>query len=122
MKFYAITLVHNKTGKKIRKFGLTSKYDIVERFNPKYKNNSHYNEFTIKPDFSWNLNDNDAQKLEHEFIFRYPKNFYLESYLCLPYNHFDDFSGITELVIIDDPEWKNILKELYYRKNNGITE
>ena len=94
MKFYFVRFTHNKTNKIFYKFGITSKSDVLERFNTKY--DSRYAEFNIKVMYSVYGSDEQVRKVEETFLKAFPKNFILEKYflhsnyftvlfpLCLP--------------------------------------
>lgn len=121
MKFYFVEFTHLKTQKVFYKFGITSKKDVLERFNSKY--DERYAEFYIKVMFSYYNKDDDLIKnMEELFISKYPKNFILENYLNLPYRYYDNLSGITETVLLTDTEVRYIQNSLYKFKTTTSTK
>lgn len=111
MKFYFVKLTHKTTNKAFYKFGITSKYDVLERFSTDY--DARYNDFYIKPLFSVFCTDIQAQKMEQKFLAKYPKNFMLENYLGIRPGTYDNLSGITECFIADEDIIQNITFLLY---------
>lgn len=109
-KVYLCRFTDKLTGKFFFKFGHTSKNDVLDRFDVKY--DPRYGEFDIKVicsiygDIKW------CQQKEEIFKAIYPKNIWLEEYLG-DERTWDDFSGITEIVELNDLEVKRVTKAFY---------
>ena len=110
MKFYFVRFTHNKTNKIFYKFGITSKSDVLERFNTKY--DSRYAEFNIKVMYSARGSEEQVLKLEKLFLEKFPKNFILETYLGESYGYYNKLSGITETCLLDSYKVDKIMKVL----------
>lgn len=115
MKFYFVRFTHNKTNKIFYKFGVTSKSDVLERFNTKY--DSRYAEFNIKVMYSAWGSEEQVLKLEKSFLEKFPKNFILETYLGESYGYYNKLSGITETCLLDDKQVDKIIRLLLKLKD-----
>ncbi len=115
MKFYFVRFTHNKTSKVFYKFGVTSKSDVLERFNTKY--DSRYAEFNIKVMYSARGSEEQVLKLEKSFLEKFPKNFILETYLGESYGYYNKLSGITETCLLDDKQVNKIIRLLLKLKD-----
>lgn len=120
MKFYFVKLTHKTSNKHFFKFGITSKYDVLERFNAKY--DTRYTDFNIKVIFSIFCTSIQAQKMETNLLSQYPKNFMLEPYLNIRPGTYDNLSGITECFIADDDTVQNITFLLYRIKEKILSK
>ena len=98
MKFYFVKFTHTETNKDFYKFGITSKIDVLERFNTSY--DERYGDFYIKVMYSAYGSDEQVRKVESTFLKAFPKNFILETYLEKPYGFYNGLSGITETVVL----------------------
>jgi hypothetical protein len=98
----------DKTTQKVfYKFGWTGKGDVSERFA------EGYDDFEIKVLASLVHNDLRVIKaLEFMFLRLFPKNIMLEEYLGGE-RTWDNFSGITEIVQLDEDRYKLALKYFY---------
>ena len=95
------------------KFGITSKYNVEDRFDTKYERNAKYKDFNLKVEFSVKTTPEKAEILEKHFLEKYPKNFILENEVGVNFGYYDDFSGLTEWYKPTLYERKQILKEAY---------
>lgn len=116
MKFYFVRFTHKKTDKVFYKFGVTSKSDVLERFNTKY--DSRYAEFDIKVMYSVRGSEEQVLKLESACLKRFEKNFILETYLSEPYGHFNNMGGITETCVLDKDTVDKIMHLLLKLKDS----
>ena len=98
MKFYFVKFTHTETNKDFYKFGITSKIDVLERFNTSY--DERYGDFYIRVLYSAYGSDEQVRKVESTFLKAFPKNFILETYLEKPYGFYNGLSGITETVVL----------------------
>ena len=112
-KVYFCKFTDKKTGKFFYKFGHTSKNDVMERFNIKY--DPRYGEFQIQVICSIRGDLNWCQETEEIYKFNYPKNIWLEEYFG-DERTWDNFSGITEVVALDDLKYKRVVKSFYSLK------
>lgn len=111
MKFYFIELKHKASSKILYKFGITTKEDVLERFNPKY--DKRYKEFVFRVLVSIRTEDKKVKELENKLLHKYPKNFILEEFLNVPFRYFDNLGGITELRILSKEQKNSLLNKLY---------
>ena len=111
MKFYFCRFEHKKTQKAFYKFGITSKTDVLERFNCKY--DQRYSEFNIKVMYSAYGSREEVEKAESTFLAAFPKNFYLETYLGESRGYYNGLSGITETCVLTSEDVKRILEILH---------
>ncbi len=117
MKFYFVRFTHKKTLKEFYKFGITSKKDVLERFNISY--DIRYGEFNIKVMYSVYGSDEQVRKVEETFLKAFPKNFILEKYLSEDFGYYNGLSGITETVVLTKPDIDRIMNILLSIKNNN---
>lgn len=109
-KVYFCRFTDKKTGNVFYKFGHTQKTDVLERFSTLY--DKRYGEFDIKAvcsirgDLKW------CQQIEEIFKSLYPKNLWLEEYLGDD-REWDNFSGITEIVCLNDVEYNRVRTAFY---------
>lgn len=112
-KVYLVKFTDKKTGNFFFKFGHTSKYDVLERFDTKY--DQRYGEFeikaicSIKGDLDW------CQQVEEDYKAMYPKNIWLENFLG-DERKWDNFSGITEIVSLNEIDYKQAVRSMYSLK------
>lgn len=121
MKFYFVKFTHAETNKDFYKFGITSKIDVLERFNTNY--DERYGDFYIKVLYSAYGSDEQVRKVESTFLKAFPKNFILETYLEKPYGFYNGLSGVTETVVLTRPDVDrimNILQNIKGEKNRLI--
>ena len=121
MKFYFVKFIHAETNKDFYKFGITSKIDVLERFNTNY--DERYGDFYIRVLYSAYGSDEQVRKVESTFLKAFPKNFILETYLGKPFGFYDGLSGITETVVLTRPDVDrimNILQNIKGEKNKLI--
>ncbi len=111
MKFYFVQFTHNSSGKIFYKFGITSKNDVLERFNKTLE--PRYSDFNIRAMFSAYGTQDQVEEMEQYMLSRFPKNMYLEHYLGVSKGTYNGLSGITEIVALDKITVNKILKELY---------
>ena len=119
MKFYFVRFTHKKTNNEFYKFGITSKKDVLERFNESY--DIRYNEFNIKVMYSAYGSKEQVEKVERAFLNKYPKNFILENYLNEDFGYYNGLSGITETVVLTRPDIDRIMGILLSIKDNRNT-
>ena len=115
MKAYFVEFQHKKSHKIFQKFGVTSKSDVLERFNTKY--DDRWNDFNIRVLWSAYGDNQVVESFEKEMLNRYPKNMYLETFLGEDYGYFDGLGGITEVVSLTLSQRNSILNELFKRKD-----
>jgi hypothetical protein len=114
-KVYFCKFTDKKTGKFFYKFGHTTKSDVLERFHVKY--DARYGEFNIKAICSIWGDKNWCQDVEEIYKARYPKNIWLEDFFGDD-RKWDNFSGITEIVYLDDLTYKWAVKSFYKLKES----
>ncbi len=93
--------------KVFHKFGVTSDYDVLKRFN-----RPDFDGYDVKILFSHYLPVPKAYQQEQNFLDRYKKNVRLD----------ETFHGITEIRAFDEATKKAILKELYGLKAKWFAE
>ncbi len=107
---YLVKFHHIETGKEFYKVGYCAS-TVTERFDVyyqggRYKNDRYrYPEFEITEVFS--IKGSKPFVTEKEEILKqiFPKNFYPETYLGKPWNHYKrGMTGITEMVRMDESE------------------
>lgn len=109
-KVYFCKFTDKKTSKVFYKFGHTSKDDVLSRFDLFF--DQRYGEFdirvicSIRGDLKW------CQQIEEIFKATYPKNIWLEEFFGDD-REWNNFSGITEIVELDDTEYKKVTKAFY---------
>ena len=111
-KVYFCKFVHKRTGKTFFKFGHTSKWDALERFNTKY--DTRYGDFDITCIASIMGTLEWCQAVEETFKAIFPKNIWLERYLGE--GNWDNFSGITEIVDLSNDQYENARNAFYKLK------
>jgi len=103
-KVYLVEFKHKDSQKLFYKIGITHN-SISHRFNHNLYSHDRlkYKEFTIKTiDVIYTPNKSVAEKIEKKLHEKFPKNFYLETYLNKPFNYYSNgFTGITETFIED---------------------
>jgi len=119
MKFYFVELMHKDSNKVFHKFGVTSKKDVLERFNSRY--DTRYNDFIIRVLYSAYGTKEDALKLESKMLSLYPKDFILEVFLNVPYNYYSGLKGITEICIIPQDKIISVVQALTEIRNEKYT-
>lgn len=117
MKFYFVRFTHIESSKEFYKFGITSKTDVLERFNPKY--DSRYKDFIIQVMYSAYGSNEQVELLESKMLKKFPKNIYLESYLNLPKGYYDGLSGITEISVMTYKTVDRVIKVLIKLKDSS---
>ena len=85
-KVYLVEFTHKETKDTFLKFGVTSSYDILDRF--KYP---EYDDWDIRPLASAYGTKEQVEDAERKFLTKYPKNFWLE----------EKIKGVTEIVKLD---------------------
>lgn len=118
MKFYFVQFTHKTSQKHFFKFGITKRTDVLHRFKSEY--DIRYNEFHIKPLFSLQCSETQANELEKIFLKNNPKNFSLEYLVNQVDGYYNKFSGITECFVADSEYIKNLLSKLYRIKSKFI--
>ena len=105
------------TSKKFYKFGWTSHSDALQRFKDPV-----YDSFDKKCVASLSHQSLEVVKaLELAFLCMFPKNIWLEEFLGDD-RKWDNFSGITEIVHLDDQEYHRAVRVFYNvkkRLDNG---
>lgn len=119
MKFYFVKFTHIETNREFFKFGVTSKTDVLERFNPKY--DIRYRDFIIQVMYSAYGSREQVEYLEQVMLGKFPKNIYLESYLGLERGFYDNLSGITEISVMDFRIVQKVISMLNKIKNSRNT-
>lgn len=108
-KVYFCKFTHKNTGKVFYKFGHTNNYDVLQRFDTKFDNRYGLFEITcvasIVGELDW------VKGVEHAFKAIYPKNIWLEDYLNE--GNWDELSGITEIVNLNDEQYQQARKAFY---------
>ena len=108
-KAYFCKFIHKSTGKIFYKFGHTSLNDALRRFDIKY--DTRYGEFDISCVASIYGDIEMCQGIEYVFKALYPKNIWLENYLGE--GNWNNFSGITEIVSLNQEEYDKVRKAFY---------
>lgn len=110
-KFYMMEFTDKKTGKKFHKFGWTNHSDALNRFaRPEYA------DFDIKCLASLKHESEAVVKAyEAAFLCLFPKNIILEEYLG-DERTWNNFSGITEIVVLDENKYKQAINGFYKLK------
>ncbi len=86
-KVYLVEFTNKETGEQFLKFGVTSSYDVLDRFKTK-----EYNEWNIRPLASAYGTKEQVEEAEQYFLKKYPKNFWLKQKI----------RGVTEIVKLDE--------------------
>lgn len=113
--FYFVKFIHKLTEKEFYKFGMTSK-DIENRFHPKY--DYRYDDFRIQVINLLKSDKSNIEKIEKEFLENYPKNFYVENYLGIKPGYYDNFSGITEVVLLEENQIQEVIIKMQETKES----
>jgi len=85
-KVYLVEFTNKETGEQFLKFGVTSSYDILDRFK-----SDEYNKWVVRPLASAYGTKEQVEEAEQKFLNKYPKNFWLE----------EKIRGVTEVVKMD---------------------
>ena len=114
MLFYFAKFEHKKTGKVFYKFGVTGNaFETRMDPNRHFPDRKGYNDFNITLVNSIVASKENTTKIEKYFLKKYPKNLFLERYLELPFGHYNGiFTGITEIVKLDDNEVQRINEKI----------
>ena len=108
-KVYFCKFVHKNTGKVFFKFGHTSNSDALKRFDVKF--DKRYGDFDIScvasiwGEYGW------VRGVENTFKAIFPKNIWLENYLGE--GNWDNLSGITEIVDLNQDQYQQAVKAFY---------
>jgi len=86
VKVYLVEFTNKETGEQFLKFGVTSSYDILDRFK-----SDEYNKWVVRPLASAYGTKEQVEEAEQKFLNKYPKNFWLE----------EKIRGVTEVVKMD---------------------
>jgi hypothetical protein len=116
-KVYFCKFVHKNTGKVFYKFGHTSKWDVLERFDTKF--DTRYGDFNITCVASIVGSLEWCQSVEEIFKSIFPKNIWLEKYLGE--GNWDNFSGITEIVDLTPEQYDNA-RQAFYNLKKKVTD
>lgn len=96
-KVYLVEFTHKETKDSFLKFGVTSSYDILDRFKyPEYDN------WDIRPLASAYGTKEQVEDAERKFLSKYPKNFWLE----------EKIKGVTEIVKLDRSHRNKAIQEV----------
>ena len=112
-KVYFCKFTDKKTGKFFYKFGHTSQNDVLKRFDTKF--DERYGEFDIKAVCSIKGELGWCQDVEEIYKAKYPKNIWLEQFFG-DERTWDNFSGITEIVSLEQKEYLKVVKSFYALK------
>ena len=96
-KVYLVEFTHKQTGEQFLKFGVTSSFDVLDRFKT-----DDYNLWTIRPLASAYGTKEQVEQAERYFLKKYPKNFWLE----------EKIRGVTEIVKLDKPTRMAAIQEV----------
>ena len=96
-KVYLVEFTNKETGEQFLKFGVTSSYDVLERFK-----SEEYDKWQIKPLASAYGTKEQVEEAERMFLTKYPKNFWLE----------EKIRGVTEVVKLDKATRKSAMEEM----------
>lgn len=101
-KVYLVEFTNKETGEQFLKFGVTSSYDVLERFK-----SEEYNKWVVKPLASAYGTKAQVEEAERKFLKKYPKNFWLE----------EKIRGVTEIVKLDRQTRNNAIQEVRQLSN-----
>lgn len=96
-KVYLVEFTNKETGEQFLKFGVTSSYDVLERFK-----SEEYNRWVVRPLASAYGTKAQVEEAERRFLKKYPKNFWLE----------EKIQGVTEIVKMDRQTRNNAIQEV----------
>lgn len=96
-KVYLVEFTNKETGEQFLKFGVTSSYDVLERFK-----SEEYNRWVVRPLASAYGTKAQVEEAERKFLKKYPKNFWLE----------EKIRGVTEIVKMDRQTRNNAIQEV----------
>ena len=96
-KVYLVEFTNKETGEQFLKFGVTSSYDVLERFK-----SEEYNRWVVRPLASAYGTKAQVEEAERKFLKKYPKNFWLE----------EKIQGVTEIVKMDRQTRNNAIQEV----------
>lgn len=115
---YFVKFTERVCGKSFYKFGYTGQ-NVQKRFDPYFANSRYFDdrfkylEFSIEEISTVMCTLDFAKRAEKLLKDKFPKNFYLETYLNKPYNYYNNgFTGITEVVLLSD-ELVSEIKDTY---------
>lgn len=94
----------------ISKFGITSEFNVEDRF----KDHPLLDQYKLKVIFSGWFSKDRANDLENEFLQKYPKIKY-----DFELDGFDKVDGISEMRYIDEAVVNKIRVELYNKRGNN---
>ena len=109
-KVYFCKFTDKKTSKVFYKFGHTSKSNVLDRFSTLF--DPRYGEFDIKAVCSIHGDIKWCRQIEEIFKALYPKNIWLEEYFG-DEREWNNFSGVTEIVELNDAEYKKVTRAFY---------
>ena len=118
-KAYMMEFVDRTTQKKFYKFDMTKHSDAMRRFDY-----PEYSDFDIKCVASIAGSEESVIFLESALLEFFPKNIWLEEFLG-DERTWDNFSGITEIVSLDEQQYKQAVRIFYnvkYRVNKWKTK
>ena len=96
-KIYLVEFTNKQNGEHFLKFGITSNYDVLERFKT-----NDYNQWSIRPLASAYGTKEQVEEAERYFLKKYPKNFWLE----------EKIRGVTEIVKLDKSTRMTAIQEV----------
>lgn len=96
-KLYLVEFTNKETGEQFLKFGVTSSYDVMVRFE-----GEEYEKWTIRPLASAYGTKDQVEEAERYFLSKYPKNLWVN----------EKFRGVTEIVQLDKQTRNNAIKEV----------
>lgn len=96
-KLYLVEFTNKETGEQFLKFGITSSYDVMERFE-----GEEYKKWTIRPLASAYGTKAQVEEAERYFLSKYPKNLWVN----------EKFRGVTEIVQLDKETRNKAIKEV----------
>lgn len=112
-KVYFCKFTDKQTKKVFYKFGHTKYSDVLKRFDKQF--DERYEQFNIKCVASINGDIEWCRQIEEMLKALFPKNIWLEQYFG-DERTWDNFSGITEIVELNDNEYTRICKAFYRLK------
>lgn len=114
MKFYFVELTHKVNKKVIHKFGITNSKDVLDRFADRYPERDGYKNFDIKVLYSTYTTDDEAKRLESDFLGLFPRIGSINEVIGDGYDYnYKNTGGITEWRLLTSDEKNAILRKLY---------
>jgi hypothetical protein len=110
-KCYMMEFTDKVTQKRFYKFGVTKHMDAMKRFTDPV-HGKVYEDFDIKCVASIIGSDESVIFLESALLEMFPKNIWLEEYLG-DQRTWDGFSGITEIVALNEEQYKKAVRVFY---------